>query len=190
MKKDINDFNFLKTFFRSLNPKKYRILVLNNMLHTLFFFALMVLFSCIFTLIFNAGYFQDMGFSVDYSSNEQTDVLENSFLLNMILDQMSGGYVMMMLFLLPSVVLYLFSYLFFKYFLIAFIVALMSSLVIIFFKSRVSFVKVFKIALHSIMIMIIFDLVSVPFYSAFQVPFILYALLFGFSMYFVNSVNA
>lgn len=190
MKRDITKFSFFKTFLRSINPKKYRFLVLEKLHKAFLFFLILVLISTFFTLIFNFQAFNLIDVNVEYSQMEINDVFSGSFLVNSVIRLITAKDASFFIFIFPSMIVYLFLYVFLKYLLISFFVSILFFLLSMVFKLGISYSKIFKISLFSIMIMILFDLVSVPFYSAFQIPFILYMLLFSFSLYFVTSPNA
>ena len=140
--------------------------------------------------MFNNGALIGLDVGVDLTvDNPSFDVFQNSFLVESVLRMfaMDG---LFFVFLFPSVFLYLFLYLFIKYLAIAFVGSLLFFVLSGFFKIHVSFLKVFKINMFSICVMILFDLLGIPFYSLFQVPLFLYLVLSSLALYFVGSSSA
>ncbi|MBN2880459.1 hypothetical protein JXM83_00240 [Candidatus Woesearchaeota archaeon] len=189
-KREDSGFNFVRILGRVFRPKKYRLLVLESYSKSFLFYSMIILIATVFTLIFNYDSLFALNFTIEVpAQNSSVDVFQNTFLLESVL-KLFDNPVKFFMFVFPSVFLYLFFYLFFKYVAIALVASLLFFILSGFFKIHVGFSKIFKINLFSIVIMIFFEALGIPFYSTFQVPLLLYLVLSSLALFFVGSSSA
>jgi hypothetical protein len=184
-------FHPVRSFLRLFIPKKYRLLVMDKFSSVFLFFVMICIISTVFTVIFNMDLFSSVNVVLDTNVDSiSKDMLDNSFLVETTLMMLSSSSVASFYaFILPSVFLYLFLYIFSKYLIIVTVFSVVYFIVSLILRYDITFGRIMKLNLYAITIMILFDILQISWYSLLKVPFVLYILLSVFAFYFVNSTT-